>query len=105
MSSSLAFALTAAPAQAAGPICIPEAPVCAGLDNGRFVFTIKPRPSTLSMRATVNGAPRGGPISTWSTPTYLEGVYYPTPALVPGDVVCMSFYAPGVPPGPYCDTH
>ncbi|MEV4898152.1 hypothetical protein AB0K48_53365, partial [Nonomuraea sp. NPDC055795] len=90
MSLSLAFVLTAAPAQAAGPICIPEAPVCAGLDNGRFVFTIKPRPSTLSMQTTVNGAPRGGSISTWSTPTYLQGTYYPTPALVPGDVVCWS---------------
>ncbi|MFI6297317.1 hypothetical protein ACIBEJ_37390 [Nonomuraea sp. NPDC050790] len=105
MSLSLAFVLAAPPAQAAGPVCVPEAPVCAGLDGARFVFTIKPPPSGLSVRATVNGVSRGGPISMMTTPAYLQGSYHPVPALVPGDVVCMWFHAPGVPPGPYCDTY
>ncbi|MFB4276727.1 hypothetical protein ACBJ59_15650 [Nonomuraea sp. MTCD27] len=99
----LALLVAAQPAQAA-PFCIPEAPVCAGLDNGRFVFTVQPAPATLSVSATANGAPATGSMSYVTGPGYLRGWYQPFPPLVSGDVMCMSFYGMGVPPGPYCDT-
>ncbi|WP_157246982.1 hypothetical protein [Nonomuraea typhae] len=103
---ALASALltVAAPARAATPICIPEHPVCAGLDDGRFVFTVKPPPTALAVGATVNGAPATGTLSTTTTPAYVQGWFQPFPPLEPGDVICLQFWAPGVPPGPYCDT-
>ncbi|SEG97933.1 hypothetical protein SAMN05444920_111117 [Nonomuraea solani] len=94
----------APPAQAAQPVCIPEAPVCAGLDGGGFVFTIAPPPATLSVSVTVNGLPARGSLSSYRTPTYLYGLFRPSPPLVSGDRICMTLYAGGVSPGPYCDT-
>ncbi|MFC5825093.1 hypothetical protein [Nonomuraea insulae] len=100
----LALLLTAAPAQAAGPVCLPEAQVCAGLEDGQFVFTIKPPPTTLTVSATVNDVPVTGSLTHQSAPSYVQGWYEPYPALVSGDVICLTLNAPGVSPGPYCDT-
>ncbi|MFC6085277.1 hypothetical protein [Sphaerisporangium aureirubrum] len=101
----VALLATAAPAQAAGPYCIPEAPVCAGLSGGTFVFTIKPPPlGTFMFSATVNGARANGSMSAFTVPGYMQGWFYPSPPLVSGDVFCMTFHAYGVPPGPYCGT-
>ncbi|MEO3809231.1 hypothetical protein ABGB17_09560 [Sphaerisporangium sp. B11E5] len=104
LSLSAALLTMAAPAQAAGPYCIPEAPVCAGLEGSRFVFIIKPPPSWLSVSATVNGAPTSGAMSGFSTGTYFQGWYQPNPPLTSGDRICVTLYAPGVPAGPYCAT-
>jgi hypothetical protein len=105
----LALLAAGSPAQAsepaeAVPVCLPEAPVCAGLDNGDFLFTVKPPPVTLSVSVTVNGEPGTGSLTVFTEPGFLQGSYQPSTPLVSGDVFCMSFYADGVPPGPYCDT-
>jgi hypothetical protein len=99
----LALLLVSPPAQAA-PVCIPEAPVCAGLDNGRYVFTIRPRPTTFSLSFTVNGSPATGSLSYGGSTSYLQGWFQPSPPLVSGDVICMRILASGVAPGPYCST-
>lgn len=104
VSLSSAFLTMAAPVQAAGPYCIPEAPVCAGLEGGRFVYIIKPPPGWLSISATVNGAPATGVMSGFSTGSYFQGWFQPNPPLTSGDRICVTFYAPGVPGGPYCAT-
>ncbi|MEV0620536.1 hypothetical protein AB0I81_44940 [Nonomuraea sp. NPDC050404] len=86
------------------PVCAPETPVCTGLDNGSFVFTIQPPPATLTWSATVNGVPVGGNLTYRTEPGYIEGSFEPSAPLVSGDVICMTFHGPEVPPGPYCRT-
>ena len=104
LSLSAALLTMTTPAQAAGPYCIPSGPVCAGLEGGLFVFGIKPPSAWLSISATVNGTPASGVTSGFLTGTYYQGWFQPNPPLVPGDRICVTFYAPGVPGGPYCAT-
>lgn len=100
----LVLLLAAAPAQAAEPVCLPEAQVCGRLEDGLYVFTIKPPPTTLTVSATVNAAPVTGSLTHQSTPDSVQGWFEPYPALVSGDVFCLTLNAPGVSPGPYCGT-
>ncbi|MEV0314253.1 hypothetical protein [Nonomuraea fuscirosea] len=96
--------MAAPPARADVPVCLPETRVCAGLDDGRFAFTIRPRPTTLAVDATVNGTPVTGSLTHFTGDDHVQGWYEPYPPLVPGDVMCLAITAPEVPPGPYCDT-
>ncbi|GAA3659089.1 hypothetical protein GCM10022224_023110 [Nonomuraea antimicrobica] len=97
------LATAATPAQAV-PVCAPEERVCANVEGGRFVFTVKPPPTTLTFSATVNGAPAAGSLTYQMMPGYLLGWFNPAVPLVAGDVICLTFYANGLPPGPYCET-
>ncbi|MFC4116339.1 hypothetical protein [Nonomuraea zeae] len=86
------------------PVCAPETPVCGGLADGQYVFTVKPPPATLTANATINGAAATGSLTVFTEPGLLQGTYQPSTVLVSGDVFCLTFYADGLPPGPYCDT-
>lgn len=105
-----ATALTASPALASAPapfpVCIPEAPVCAGVTgepgNHYYTFRFQP-PPTGSLGFTVNGAFASGSVSYVTGPNYLRGDFRPTVPLVSGDEVCMT-YTQSWQPGETCDT-
>ncbi|TDD46359.1 hypothetical protein E1286_21085 [Nonomuraea terrae] len=100
----LVLLVAASPARAEAPYCGPETPVCGELDGGSYVFTLRPPPATLSVTATVNGAPVTGSLTAFPQPGYVRGWYEPYPPPAPGDVLCLTFHANGTPLGPYCDT-
>ncbi|QNP75023.1 hypothetical protein IAG44_40170 [Streptomyces roseirectus] len=98
---------TTVPATQAGPYCIPEARVCAGLDGNatqgyQYVFTIHQPPSSLTFRFTVNGLPATGGYRVVTQPTYVQGWFFPSPPLVRGDEICMTLS--GIIPSTYCST-
>lgn len=103
--TAMAAAFTATPALA-DPVCIPEAPVCAGIagqpGDYRFTFTFKPPPDG-AVSFTVNGAFAGGTVTTESGLGFLHGDYRPFTPLITGDEVCMS-YSQFFQPGQVCDT-
>ncbi|MEV5827595.1 hypothetical protein AB0L25_18700 [Spirillospora sp. NPDC052242] len=103
-------ALAASPALASAPppfpVCVPEAPVCAGVTgepgNHYYTFRFQP-PPTGSLSFTVNGAYAPGNVSYVSGPNYLRGDFWPAAQLVSGDEVCMR-YTQFDRPGETCDT-
>ncbi|WP_026403772.1 hypothetical protein [Actinomadura rifamycini] len=105
-----AAALTASPALASAPagfpVCIPEAPVCAGITGEpgdySYAFRFQPQPTGV-LTFTVNDAYAPGSVYYESGPTYLRGEYRPTVPLVSGDEVCLSYTISGW-PGETCDT-
>jgi hypothetical protein len=95
------------PAETATPavVCVPEAPVCAGIEGapGRysFHFRVSPAPSPVGASFTVNGANGSGSVSTHQTGNVLEGDFLPLVPLVTGDEVCMRLLGD---PRRYCAT-
>ncbi|MFF5262077.1 hypothetical protein ACFY4C_24340 [Actinomadura viridis] len=93
------------PATAPAVVCLPEAPVCAGIagspGNYYYQFRFQPPPTGLSLSFTVNGAIVPGSVTYESGPTYLRGTWRPFTPLVSGDEVCMTVSGT---PEPYCDT-
>ncbi|TDB96167.1 hypothetical protein [Actinomadura sp. 7K534] len=104
--TAMAAAFTATPALA-DPVCIPEAPVCAGIagqpGDYRFTFTFRPPPDATGVSFAVNGTFAAGTVTTQSGPGYLHGDYWPFTPLLTGDEVCMS-YSQFFQPGQVCDT-